>query len=405
MKTLLQLVILAGSFSVVGNVFGGAPAVTVMARTGASSGLTSIDPNIAINREGIIAFTGNDSTGSRVFTVLSPGQVVPVPSINGQSGVSNAGIGITSGSNPAVVYRHLISGSPPGYNLKETGVSGTPDQILGTSVNVVQPADWDSITSNSIDVSSENGFVVVSGLINGSTSTALFIGTARPLTQAAIFSGAIGLRPQISDAGEAVIRDNTGRIITWAASGPVRVAAGTSNGFDLTTTGNRPGISTDGSAIAFSGNQNGSGAGIYALITPDGYSPMLMNVAGGPLNDGFTNFTSEQRVGVRAFHYDLDDGGTGDDFTVVFQASLNGVAGVYARDITVTNGNAQLGPVKGLVKVGDPLPGLSSTVTVTGFALYRPINDDGIIAFTVTLNDLEYRNRDDFALFARCGLL
>src|SRR5207248_5536013 len=121
-----------------------------------------------------------------------------------------------SGPNPGVVYRDLVSASPPGFILRESFVPGPTTVILGSSVSVSGPADWDSITSNSIDISS-NGIAVVSGLINGSLDTALFIGSSRPLTQAAIFSGAIGLRPEISDSGEAVIRDDVGRIITYAA--------------------------------------------------------------------------------------------------------------------------------------------------------------------------------------------
>jgi len=134
--------------------------LTVMARTSAS-GLLSIDPNIAINKEGLIAFTGTDSTGSRVFVVSDPGRFSPV--VNAQPGRTYAGVGLTSGANPAVVYRDFVPGTPIGFILRETGVSGTPNVILGSSVSVSGPADWDSITSNSIDANT-TGTVVVSDL-------------------------------------------------------------------------------------------------------------------------------------------------------------------------------------------------------------------------------------------------
>jgi hypothetical protein len=118
-----------------------------MARTG-SPGLFSIDPDIAINRQGIIAFTGSDFLGSRVFVVSKPGEFMSVKG----PGILRffAGIGITSGSNPAVVYRDFPVGL--GYILRKTDVSGSSDEILGSSVSLLNPADWDSITSDSIDV-------------------------------------------------------------------------------------------------------------------------------------------------------------------------------------------------------------------------------------------------------------
>jgi hypothetical protein len=354
-----------------------APALTVMARSG-TSGLNTIDPNIAINREGIIAFTGTDATGSRVFVVSSPGN--PQGIVNAVSGRTCAGVGITSGADPSVVYRVFYSG--PTSLLRKTSLSGTTEQLGSSVTSPTGPADWDSIAFNSIDVSS-SGTAVVSGLIGGSTATALFIGNQRPLTQSSVYSGVVGLRPQISDIGEAVFRDNTGRIITNNASGPVRVVAGASNGF-ASDTGNRPGISADGTAIAFSGNRNSSGSGIYASLTPSGHPSVLVPVAGGSLiesnGDVFTGFTSEQRVGICAKHFPFSE----DFFTVVFQGAKNGIAGVFARHIVTRNGVIQtLSSVVELAKVGDTIGG----ATATAFNLFRPINDDGVIAFTANLSD------------------
>lgn len=62
----------AGCFVLSAGLLQAAPELTIMARTG-SQGLTAIDPNIAINHQGKIAFTGRDSSRSRVFVVSSPG--------------------------------------------------------------------------------------------------------------------------------------------------------------------------------------------------------------------------------------------------------------------------------------------------------------------------------------------
>ena len=361
----------------VASAIGAGRTLTVMAQSGAG-GLTSVDLNVAINQGNTIAFTAVDSTGSSVFVVSTPGEATRI--VDGLSDRSNMGVGITSGTDPIVAYRVLVNS--PAYLLKETSVSGAIDALLGSSVSSSGPKDWDSITSNSIDIN-DNGIAVVSALTNGSTITALCIGNSRPLTQAATFPGAIGLRPEISDAGEAVIRDNTGRIITWFASGVGRFVAGTSNGFDINT-GNRPGITKDGTGIAFSGNQNGTGAGIYALVTPTGLPATLVKTAGADLGDGFTSFTSEQRVGIRAAHSPSESGGAVDVFTVVFQASLNGIPGVYTKDIVFTDG--QQDPLEGattLVQNGS----MVGAATVTGFTLYHPINDAGSIACTLNLSD------------------
>jgi hypothetical protein len=72
------------------SIFGVPAALTVMAKSG-SDGLLTIDANIAVNREGIIAFTGTDSTGSRVFVVSSPHQIVPI--LPAATGHTVAGVG------------------------------------------------------------------------------------------------------------------------------------------------------------------------------------------------------------------------------------------------------------------------------------------------------------------------
>jgi hypothetical protein len=277
------------------------------------------------------------------------------------------------------VYRDLVSG--PSYVLKEVGVSDGAISILGTTV--APNPDWNSITSNSIDVNS-GGIATVSGLVNGSTSTDLFIGTTRPMTVAGKLPGAVGLRPQIADSGETVIRDGSGRILTYTSTGIDRVIADSTKGFG-SDTGNRPGISADGSAVGFLGNKNGSGQGIYAFVTPSGLPSVLVEIA-GIMGDGFSNFTSEQRVGINADHYTFDSGASEDDFTIVFQGSLNGVPGVYARDVTIIDGIVQpLGDVTTIVTTNIAID--ATKATVTGFNLYRPINNDGTIVFTITLSD------------------
>jgi lysozyme len=339
-----------------------------MATTG-TNGITAIDPNVAINREGLIAFTGRDTNGSRPFAVFKPFQIVPL-GITGSTR-TYAGVGISAGQNAQAIARELVTG--PSYIVREWNVNTGAGTILGSSVNSSGPADFDS-ASSMLDVN-DQGVAAVAALVNGSTTTVLLIGATRPMLQSASYQGAVALRPQIANNGEVVVRDNLGRVITITTSGPNYIAASTANFFG-TDTGNRPGISADATAIAFTGNR-GNGPGVYAAVRLPSDAPQMITVAGAELADGFTNFISEQRVGVVASHWaDFDI------FNFVFEGVLNGVDGVYTRQLVLTNGSpSYLGPPLALVHNGDTLAGS----TVTGFTLYKPINFQGQIAFSVQL--------------------
>ena len=272
-----------------------------------------------------------------------------------------------------MLARELVTG--PSYVAREWDINSGVGTILGSSVASSGPADFNS-ASSSLDLNNL-GVAAVPALVNGSTTTVLLIGNNRPLSQVASYSGAVGLRPQISDVGEAVIRDNVGAIVAWSPTGISYVAASSSQGFGGDT-GNRPGISSDSTAIAFSGNR-GFGPGIYVALRFAGSTPSIVPVAGGELADGFTIFPSEQRVGVSATH------STGSDIvTVVFEATLNGVDGIYTRQLLFLNGIAQpLTTALLIVKSGDSLGGS----TITGYTLYKPINTQGQIVFSVQLAD------------------
>jgi hypothetical protein len=342
----------------------------IIARTGVD-GITAINANIAINHEGIIAFTGNDSTGNRPFAAAGAHNFKPLGLV--ASSRSYTGVGISSGNAPQALARELVTG--PSYIVREWDINSGAGTILGSSVNSSGPADFDS-ASGTLDLNA-SGVAAVSALINGSTSTALLIGSTRPMSQAAVYSGVQPLRPQIADTGEAVIRDNIGRIVTWTASSVSYVTASSANGFG-TDTGNRPGISSDGHGIAFTGNR-GPGQTVFVNTRINGYPSAIVPVAGSELADGFSGFGSEQRVGVSSFQT-----GTTNVFTVVFPGALNGADGIYTRDLVLTNGvQQQLNPPNPVIRMGDSITGRQ----VTAYTLYKPINDNGQIAFSANLSD------------------
>ena len=147
----------------------------IMARTG-MNGLTAIGPNVAVNHEGVIAFTGNNAAGSQAFALSEPFIVTPLGLIG--SNRSYLGVGVSGGPDPQVLARELVSG--PVYIVREWDVATGVGTILGSSVTTAQPADFDSATSF-LDINS-NGVAAVSALISGSTTTALLIGGTRPLS-------------------------------------------------------------------------------------------------------------------------------------------------------------------------------------------------------------------------------
>src|SRR5690349_25114147 len=61
-----------------------------------SSKLLAIDPAIAINNEGYIAFTGQDAAGSKLFVYLGLHQD-PKPLTSTNTGISYAGVGLSGG--------------------------------------------------------------------------------------------------------------------------------------------------------------------------------------------------------------------------------------------------------------------------------------------------------------------
>jgi len=333
-----------------------------------SGSLTAIDAAVAINNEGLIAFTGRDTDGSKVFVATAPSTYRAVSFWN--SNRTFQGVGISSGASPAISARDLVSGSPPAYLLRKWDVNTGGYTLIGSS-----PSNFDSV----ITLCDINDSGVVSGvaLIGGSTSTALVAGATSPPTQLAVYSGAQSIRPQIANTGDVVIRDNIGRIISWNyPSGAATVYAGSTTGFD-STTGRRPGISKDGAIVGFTGNR-GFGPGVFVSI-PDGAGGRTIRAIAGE-GDSFTGFFDEQRVGV----CDTLVNSTDRIVQVVFAGIKNGVTGVYTASVTSTGGIVTVStPVK-LLAVGDSVSGVPGTVT--GFTLYNAINANGIIAFSATFS-------------------
>ena len=346
--------------------------------------ITNIGAGTSINNEGVVAYTANDAAGSRVWVGLRDGYLDSTPtttqvvtSIVG-SNRTFAGVGLTSGPDPYVIARELVSGAPPNYIVRRWRVSDTTGVILGSTASA--PVDFDSAVSF-VDINN-NLFATCVGLVNGSTSTRLFLGSARPLGQMFTSPGAVLLRPQIADdANVVVVREADGSIATWQP-GAVRVGIlgpGNDINVDLATTGNRPGISSDGVFVGFAG-ANTNGPAVIISWLPASGSRRYATVAGGTLGDGFTAFPQDQRVGL--FRRSLSP--VLSEVSVVFVGVRNGVTGAYQRRMFIDDSVPTFwrSEPSAVVRVGDNVAGLSGSVT--GVTLYDPMSSCGAVGLSVT---------------------
>ncbi len=350
-----------------------------------SAGITNVGIGTSINKEGIMAFTANDTSGSRAWVGRHPRYVDGTPatlqvvsSIVGPTRTFS-GIGLTSGDDPYLVARELVSGAPPATLIRRWRVNDSSNIILGSSVSA--PIDFDSVTSL-VDINN-NLYATGVGLVGGSTQTRLFLGTSRPLGQLYTTTGIALLRPHMADnLNRLVVREADGTIATWDASGARSVVLGAGNDFaiDLATTGNRPGISPDGLCVGFTGT-NGNGPGVFVSWLPSGGGARrFATVAGGTLGDGFSAFTQDQRVGVLRMERTADRW----EAMIAFVGTRNGVPGAYVRRLEVRD-DLQIftrSEVSTIARIGDEVPGLSGAIT--NVSLYDPMSECGAIGLSVS---------------------
>ncbi len=344
----------------------------------ASSSILSIDHDVALNNEGLIAFTGQDSAGSKAF-VWDRGSGVRIVSTDVGTGITYRGIGLSSGTKPFIFVRELIAANPPRSILQKWNLNTGAGTVLGDS----SLGDFDGATAF-CDING-SGICAASVFVNGSSATQVIAGRTRPLLALATYTGTQLLEVQIADNNDVAFRDKNGQIVTWRyPSRATYVIAGAGNGFD-SATGHKPGISTDGSTVGFLGTR-GHGAGIFVSIADDsgGRSIPPIRIAGENSGDNFTAFVDDQRVGVSSMKF-----GFGNKYqvvNVVFAGTRNGVTGIYFSTVGILAGQVQTPspPVK-LIAIGEVPDGVTSPIA--SFELYHPMNSQGQVAFWVTLAD------------------
>jgi hypothetical protein len=294
-----------------------------MAQTAPPS--TSIDPEVALNDRGEIAFTGVDAIGAGCSSCATASDAHSRP--------QSAGV-----STP-------VSRSTTLRSLRSRARSRSLASRR-SSASVHWPADGSMVSDADRCVASElplvhqlrrrerRGRGHVLGLINNSSQTALFAGSSLPPTQLAQWNLNIPIRPQISGGGRIVVRDNLDRILAFPfPSTTSEFVAGSSNGF--ATTGRMPGISRDGNVIAFVGTRNGEGAFVAIRDSSNAWQDRSRRRRGHATPSPTSTRTSA--FCVRA----SGDLFSGMSITVLFGATRSGVSGAYAVEMSAieTSGN------------------------------------------------------------------
>lgn len=326
------------------------------------NGFSLLDAQVAINDAGTVAFTGRDSANnSKAFVSDGPGQSMPVTFFSANR--TFRGASINNAVIPVVATRDLVSG--PFYLMRKWPVDGsTTFTTVGKS-----PNHFDSCQLY-CDVN-DNGIVAFSGLIGGSTATALFAGSTEPPTQLATYPGITFVRPQISNDNRIVFRDNqsTIRLMTYPV-GAAESIAGTSNGFAFV--GMEPGISPDGTVVAFGGDR-GAGPGVFVAVSFSG-GRQIVRVAGEGM-DIFSSLSTDSRVGVTS----RGSIATGQEIAVFFTGTQTeppaaAVTGAFAIGIRV----AEVGGAVETQLLGEGVPVLVSGQSVGGHVVSSVILNDPV---------------------------
>ena len=322
------------------------------------NGFTALEPKCSINAAGTVAFTGTDAEGNKVFVANAPGDFKAISFFSANRQFLGAAI---NNAYPAeVASRDRVSGAPPTFLMRKWKEDSSGFAIIGKS-----PVAFDSATGF-VDIS-DGGVVAFTGLVGDSTALALFAGDSDPPAQLAVYPFTTLLRPQISDDHRVVVRDDAGRIVIWPyPAGAPQVAAGV--GF--VSLGESPGISGDGSVVAFFGDR-GNGPGVFLSVEKGGARELLL--AAGEGQDDFAAFADKDRCAV----YNETD-----QVTVVFIASQNGERGIYRLRITLVeqDGKLRLVPFddpQAVARTGDSVGGK----TLSDFSLYDPLNNRVDVAF------------------------
>jgi hypothetical protein len=366
----------------------------VIAASG-SNGVIGVGAEVSVNDRGTVAYTAVNGQGSGLWKgdgtaaplQLSPELTTPTRHF-GYPQINNVG---------EVVARDVIAGSPPGYLIRKWSQSGASESI-------VLRINRNAVLFPSLNDDGDVSYVELDTRSDPSNDTTrLLIRLQGDLTNSmASFAGAVPLRPLCASGSLIVVKAGdapAAPVSLFDGINPLAPARILSEGFSKV--GSSPGISDDGSAIAFVGVRD-AGRGVYLYLNQA--SPTnrtLTRIAGAARNElgldasdpgyywhfidndnKFAEIDLDSRVGVIHYAKPPDLGG-GDRYVVTFLATpkLESTSPIKpfrkaqtlwsvfvdADRGSVVSNRFQFMPV---IQVGDVIAGAS----VTNIALHDPIS-------------------------------
>ncbi|MBX3747632.1 MAG: S8 family serine peptidase [Verrucomicrobiae bacterium] len=341
--------------------------------------LSFIEPNVGINDAGTIAFTGFESGFSKVFVVPTNGVVSSVSFFS--STRTFGGAAINNASPARVASRDRVSGTPPTFFVR----SWPEDGSLGATTIGRSPTYFNSATFY-LDIN-DNGVVTFTALTDGSTTLSLFAGISEPpvrLTDLAVGGPLPIVRPQLSNSDHIVLRNQGSNIVVCRYPTAALETVATH------AAGEAPGISPDGSTLAFL-RDSGDGVSLHlAVLDPLAVRSwvVLSNVIGATL--GFEAFSATDRTAVLSQGSPLVD----QKVTLAFSGTRHGQAGIYAVDVVIRDvapsgepRDLRIVPISVTPVVREGMEvGETSRVFSSG-TLWDPMNQYGDLAIRATFTD------------------
>jgi hypothetical protein len=353
-----------------------------------ASGFSGFDSKVAVNNQGLVAFSATVAATGEIsgFVAKEPENFKRV-TFAGSATRNFGGAAIMNASEPISAFRERWSGAPATFFIRKWTYAGV-STVVGRS-----PNNYDS-AAFFLDVN-DAGLVAFQALVNGSSSTALMAGTNEAVLDTLVsFAGSVAIRPQVSGSNDIVFRkpDGTVTVISYVGSGLPNPQSSIAGPPAYSNVGDRPGISSDGRFVAFTGS-TAAGAGIHLAnrgVQPAGIST-LVDTTGNPASatGQFLSFGLDKRVAVA----NMAGSNGGRQIRVLFAGQRLRLAegnaakdGIYVVDSQLSaTGQLTPGLPRKILQVGDVIVIGGADETVSGFDLWDPLSDDGrVTAFWVS---------------------
>jgi len=328
-----------------------------------ASGLSFLDDACGIDNGRRIVFTAVDGTGSRIFVSEPDGSVLPVSTTAFARVYSGAAI---TGSGEVAARDR----TQPALDQVTRWSSPVESMVIGKA-----PQHFDFAHTL---VELNDAGVVVFSAIDG-LSTILIADSSSPPAVLAEYIGDQPLAPVVANTGEVLVTEPSGDLVLFqppSASSTLLQEAGV----DLDVIGTRPGISPNGSAIAYTASLGGVD---HVRVGFREGAAFTESVAAQVGQSGFDAIDHDVRVAIEA----ESSNATSSILRTALVATRSGAQELVLGLTSVDTGGSQVSfgqtAWSTVARAGDELDGS----TITSITATDPLNAAGDLAFVVDLAD------------------